>query len=132
MDEKLIKESNQPVQETVTVDLNSKETEIQTLVSRRVREMQDYRKSLKVEKRWKEADLEYEPSELEGEKSGRVKFETDQEVGLRTRMVPIEGTDEDWRSQNSDPTLLAKIQTALSIVIDQIPEVEFIALLKKH
>lgn len=132
MDEKLIKEANQTAQETITVDLSQKEKEIQILVARRVREMQDFRKTLKVEKRWKEADLEYEPSELEGEKSGRMRVETDDELGYRGRMVPIEGTEDEWRSKNSDPTLLAKIQTALSIVIDQIPEVEFVALLKRY
>lgn len=93
---------------------------VETFVSGRVEEMQDFRKQLKVEQMWREADLEYEPQEIEISKKKR--YETDDELGLRARLVPVGDSTQDWRSNNSDPTLLTKIQTAISIIIDNNPE----------
>lgn len=121
MDYKAIKESNN---EAVTIEkptLEGKHKETNDFVSRRVREMQDYRKSLKIEDKWREADSEYEPSDLDGAEK-RMHFEADEETGLRSRLVPIGDGTKEWRSRNSDPTLLTKIQTAISIIIDQNPE----------
>lgn len=103
---------------------------IQTYVNRRVYELKEHRKNLKVEEKWKEADNEYVPHEMEFSTQGK-RFETDQTEGYRTRLVPIgDGTD-NWRSNNSAPTLLQKIQTAISIIIDNNPEAMFLALQKK-
>jgi hypothetical protein len=123
--EKLKDQIEQPV-----VDLSAKETTVEDFVAGRVKEMQDFRKSLKIEEEWKEADVEFEPSDLDSREK-RTHFEADQETGLRSRLVPISDTDEDWRSRNSDPILASKIQTALSIIIDQNPEAKLTAYGKK-
>ncbi len=115
------------------VKLTDEEKTVWEFVSLRVKNMQDFRKSLKIEEKWKEADKEYIPSELNFQKpAGRRRFETDQDTGLRSRLVPIGDLSQDWRSNNSDPTLLAKIQTALSIIVDQNPEAYLKPTVKKY
>ena len=47
-------------------------------------------------------------------------------------MVPVGGDEQSWRSKNSDVMLLSKMQTALSIIIDNNPEAVLTALLKKY
>lgn len=100
-------------------------------INRRVGDMQDYRRGLGIEKRWKEADEEYIPHELDFGTT-RKRFETDQDTGLRSRMVPVGDITQQWRQASSAPTLLAKIQTAVSIIVDQQPEAELVPLLKKY
>jgi len=119
MDTKDLKDINEP-QLTPAIDMAVKERDVEAFVSKRVQEMQGYRKSLKIEERWKEADSEYVPEELT--LKTRKRFETDQDTGLRSRLVPIGDTSSNWRSNNSDPVLLNKIQSALSIIIDNNPE----------
>lgn len=100
-------------------------------IERRVEEMIDFRTSLGIEKKWKEADEEYVPHELDFGTT-RKRFETDQDTGLRSRMVPVGDAAQQWRSAASAPTLLAKIQVALSIIIDNQPEADLVPLLKKY
>lgn len=104
---------------------------LQTFVSKRRDQMQEYRRSLGIEKEWNEADIEYIPHELEFG-TPRKRFETDQDTGLRSRMVPIGDQSQNWRSNSSATTLLEKIQTAFSIVIDQNPEAMLTALSRKY
>jgi len=104
---------------------------LQTFVDKRRTQMQDFRTSLGIEKEWSEADIEYVPHELEFG-TPRKRFETDQDTGLRSRMVPIGDQSQNWRSNTSAPTLLVKIQTAFSIVIDQNPEAMLTALSRKY
>lgn len=99
-------------------------------VNKRIDEMKEFRKNLKLEEKWKEADKECEVGEIEFGESKR--FESDDELGLRTRFVSINDERDDWRSKTSDPTLLTKIHTALSILIDKNPESILIALTKKY
>lgn len=113
-------------------ETDEKKKSVEKYVVKRVQEMRDFKKELKVEEKWKEADKEYVPSELDFEKSGRKRFEQSDETGWRSKMVEVKDEGEDWRSQNSDPTLLSKIQTAISIIIDQNPEATLKPLLKKH
>ncbi len=133
MDYESIKKTNT---EVATIDANTvqdpKHAEISKFVTRRVKEMQDYRKSLKIEEKWREADAEYEPGDLDGGKGKSMHFESDDETGLRSRLVPVEGIEDEWRSRNSDPTLLAKIQTAISIIVDQNPEAMLTPATKKY
>src|SRR3990167_8357163 len=103
---------------------------VEAFVSKRAKEMQDFRKDSKVEDEWKEAEKEYMPHEVEFS-AGRKILEADQETGLRSRLVPVGDAKQNWRSKNADPTLLTKIQSALSIIIDQNPEAMLIALGKK-
>lgn len=100
-------------------------------VDERSDDMMTYRKGLGIEARWRETDEEYIPHELDFGTT-RKRFETDQDSGLRSRMVPVGDATQQWRQAASAPTLLAKIQTAVSIIIDQQPEAELTSLLKKY
>lgn len=100
-------------------------------VTKRSEDMIDYRQGLGIEKRWREADEEYIPHELDFGTT-RKRFETDQDTGLRSRMVPVGDVTQQWRQASSAPTLLSKIQTAISIIVDQQPEADLTALLKKY
>lgn len=125
-----IKDLETPVKvETYNPDADDKI--LQTFVQKRKDEMQDFRRSLGIEKEWKEADIEYVPHELEFG-TPRKRFETDQDTGLRSRMVPIGDQTQDWRQNSAAPTLLVKIQTAFSIMIDQNPEAMLTALQRKY
>lgn len=104
---------------------------VSAYLKKRIREMKDYRKSTGVEDDWKEADAEIVPSELKMSVKGK-RFEADQETGLRSKLVPIGDTSQQWRSQNSDPILLTKIHSALSIIIAQNPEGKGVPLSKQY
>lgn len=84
-----------------------------------------------IEEIWKSADNDYEPRELSKFGKGK-RFESDPETGLRSRPVPIGKDLQSWRNDNSEPTLLVKIQTALSIIIDKDPEAFLTAMRKKY
>jgi hypothetical protein len=104
---------------------------LQSYIDKRKDEMQNFRRSLGIEKEWREADIEYVPHELEFG-TPRKRFETDQDTGLRSRMVPIGDQTQQWRSNTASVTLLVKIQTAFSIMIDQNPEAMLTALARKY
>lgn len=110
---------------------NTVEKAVDKYVFKRMNEMVDFRQSLKIEAKWKQADEEYVPHELDFG-STRKRFETDQDTGLRSRQVPVGDSSQQWRQQSSSPTLLGKIQTAVSIIVDNQPEAELVALLKKY
>ena len=114
-----------------TYEPSSVERVATTYIKRRSGDMIDYRKGLGIEQKWREADEEYIPHELDFGTT-RKRFETDQDTGLRSRMVPVGDVTQQWRQASSAPTLLAKIQTAVSIICDQQPEAELVALLKKY
>lgn len=125
-------------------EVNSKETKkefqpsdtekvLSKFVDKRVQEMQDYRKSLKIEKMWKEADKEYIPSDLTDVMNNPRKiFEADQETGLRSRLIPVGQDEENWRNTGSDPMLLVKIMSAMAVIIDKNPEAVLTAMTKKY
>lgn len=115
----------------LTFEPNRDEKLISKYRKRRVNEMQDFRKNLGIEARWREADEEYIPHELDFGTT-RKRFETDQDTGLRSRMVPVGDASQQWRQASSAPTLLAKIQTAVGIIIDRQPEAQLVALVKKY
>lgn len=119
------------VKQPKTWEPTAVERTVKRYVGRRIREMIDFRQSLNIEPKWKQADEEYIPHELDYG-STRKRFETDQDTGLRSRMVPVGDSTQQWRQQSSAPTLLAKIQTALSIIIDSMPEATLVPLLKKY
>ncbi len=111
------------------------ELEIKEYLSTRIEELKDYRKQkLKgagrsIEEIWKEADEEYTPHEL-GVQSDRKRFESNDELGLRSRLVKI--GSENWQSNNASPDLYVKVNTALSILVGQNPEAVFIANKSKY
>ena len=129
----MVKKIKELVKEVEVLNYNptGDEKTLQTYVTKRRDEMQNFRRSLGIEKEWREADIEYVPHELEFG-TPRKRFETDQDTGLRSRMVPIGDQTQQWRSNGAAPTLLVKIQTAFSIVIDQNPEAMLTALVKKY
>lgn len=99
-------------------------------IKRRQYEMEEFRRGLGIEQKWQEADEEYIPHELDFGTT-RKRFETDQDTGLRSRMVPVGDVTQQWRQASSAPTLLVKIQTALGLLVDQMPEADLVPLLKK-
>ena len=113
-----------------TFEPSKDEKIIQTFLKKRVYEMQEYRRELKIEEKWKEADIEYVPREMDFSTNGK-RFETDQTDGYRSRLVPIGDNTQNWRSSNSAPTLLQKIQTAISLIVDNDPEAVFVPMKKK-
>ena len=84
----------------------------------------------------KEADAEYQPHSLRAgaAEKGGVMLVQDEIKGIRgSRIVNITGREgEEWRSDVSEPTLMVKIQTAISILVDQNPEAVFKALLDRY
>lgn len=118
-------------QEVETYNPSDEDKIIQAFLKNRVHELQEHRRELKIEDKWKEADAEYVPRELDFSAQGK-RFETDQEDGYRSRLVPIGDNSQNWRSSNAAPTLLQKIQTAISLIIDNNPELIFTGLQKKY
>jgi hypothetical protein len=116
---------------TKTFEADTTEKKVIAYLNRRIEDMIDYRRGLGVENRWREADEEYIPHELDFGTT-RKRFETDQDTGLRSRMVPVGDITQQWRQASSAPTLLAKIQTACSIIVSNQPEGRLTALLKKY
>lgn len=112
------------------INLTKVERLTKTYIKKRSEEMIDYRAGLGIEQKWQEADEEYIPHELDFGTT-RKRFETDQDSGLRSRMVPVGDATQQWRSAASAPTLLGKIQIALSLIIDQMPEADLVPLEKK-
>ena len=110
-------------------------TEVEKLtgkyVKKRSDEMMQYRAGLGIEQKWQEADEEYIPHELDFGTT-RKRFETDQDSGLRSRMVPVGDATQQWRQAASAPTLLGKMQIALSLLVDRMPEADLVALEKKY
>jgi len=89
-------------------------------VKERIEKLKNYRTQLKIEDEWKSADNEIIPRPLD-EDPRRV-MASDDELGLRSRMIDLTDETQEWRQTTSDPMLLVKIQTALSIIIDSVPE----------
>lgn len=78
-----------------------------------------------IEQIWLEADREYTPHTLNFG-NNRKRLESNEETGLRSKRVEI-GSDSAWQSDNASPDLYVKVNTAISILIDQNPEAVFIA-----
>lgn len=82
-----------------------------------------------------DADREYVPHSLSKKaKPGGVYLEMDELLGIRgSRIVPITGNEgNEWRSDISEPTLFVKVNTALSLLMQQNPEATFKATLDKY
>lgn len=118
---------------------DTEEYRIQQYLTKRVETLKKSKKNilngLDFEQIMQDADKEYQPKLLrEGRRQG-VMLIQDELTGLRgaSRIVPLGAdTGEEWRSNVSEPTLLVKIQTALSILVDRNPEAVFKAMSKKY
>lgn len=119
------------------------EKEVQDLLIKRIPVLKRARKSIlndgnggfDFDQLMKDADKEYVPHELKKKpKPGSVYLEMDETLGIRgARVVPITGNEDGaWRSDISEPTLFVKVNTALSILMQQNPEATFKAILDKY
>jgi len=118
-----------------TYNPKGKEKETQEFAAKRIDNLKKIRQNdlvgvgRNIEDVWNEIDSEYTPHEL-GE-DGRIRFEQNVDTGLRSRMVKV-GTDEEWQSNASSPDFYVKVNTALSILVDQNPEAVMIPTSRKY
>ena len=117
---------------------DTEEVKIQTYLKERIAVLKDTKKdilnNINFEDIMKEADREYQPEFLSQKEAKGVMLIQDEIQGKRgSRIIPISANEgEEWRSDLSEPTLLVKIQTALSILVDRNPEGVFKALTDKY
>lgn len=117
----------------VTYNPDKKEKDVLDHLKKRIPVLKDTKKkilnSIDYEQIMKDADVEYMPRNLKEKQEGgkNVMLIQDEIKGKRgSRIVPITGQEgSEWRSSVSEPTLLIKIQTAISILVDQNPEAVF-------
>ena len=122
-------------QEVKNFNLDDKEQELTIFLEKRIEVLkktkQDIGGGFNFEDLMVSADREYQPNSLIQKTTGNNKklvYLQDEETGLRgtSRIVDLgQLGGRSWRSNLSEPTLLVKIQTALSILIDQNPEATF-------
>jgi len=120
---------------------DQKERDILEYVKLRVSALKDTKKNVLGNVDFTEimrsADQEYQPQDLIDKALSSASkssiFVQDELTGLRgSRLVAGAPEGNDWRSTISEPTLYVKIQTALSILIDQNPTATFKAILEKY
>ncbi len=113
------------------------ELDVRNFLDRRIPVLKDTKKrilgTIDFEQIMKDADNEYQPAGLNEKSNKGIMLVQDEVKGLRgSRIVKIGDDTADWRSNVSEPTLFVKIQTALSILIDQNPEAIFKATLDRY
>lgn len=112
----------------------SKDKETLDFVIKRVERLKDYRQqklignSRSIEDIWKDADREYQPHELS--LSGSKTLVSD-DTNTTARYVDLNKGGA-WQSNQSSPDFYVKVNTALSILVDQNPEAVFIPSSKKY
>lgn len=120
-----------------------KELEVRELLDDRLPILKQARKSIlndgtggfDFDQLMKDADREYVPHNLKKKTTtSSVYLEADEILGIRgSRIVAITGKEgNEWRSDISEPTLFVKINTALSILMQQNPEATFKSILDKY
>ena len=113
-------------------DLSEQDRKDFVFVKSRIIELQESRKSqygTNIETIWTDADKDYIPHRLT-EKSSTRAVVTDESKGWRSSFMQL-GTEE-WRSDISQPNPYIKIQTAISILIDQNPSGVFMPVKKQY
>lgn len=117
---------------------NESEVELGEFLKKRVAVLYETKKDiiggLDFSEIMRAADREYQPDRFLETNRDTQKFLVEDELnGLRgSRLTTLPSTDgTNWRSNVSEPTLLVKLQTALSILIDQNPEGIFKATTEK-
>jgi hypothetical protein len=118
------------------------ELEVQEFLEKRVESLKNSRKNIldgfNFDEIMKDADREYVPHNLRKKSNNTNQndsfLETDETTGLRgSRVVNISGNADDaWRSDLSEPTLFVKVNTALSIIMQQNPQATFKAVMDKY
>ena len=121
-------------QEVKTFQADDKEAELVKFIEKRIETLKktktDILGGFDFEELMKAADKEYLPNNLIQKDTGKNNtiYIQDEETGLRgaSKIVNLDTMKSgNWRSNLSEPTLFVKIQTALSILIDQNPEATF-------
>lgn len=103
-------------------------------LSTRISDLKEFRSSKllnntkSIEDIWREADAEYQPHELT---SNVRKTLVSEEDGTAARFVKL-GQEEGWQSNQASPDFYVKVNTALSILVDQNPEAVFLPAGKKY
>lgn len=114
----------------ITIKLSEEESTALDFVKDRCEKMSSYFESLGLTEIWKEADEQYVPSK-DDNVPGRKIFAQDETTGKRSKLIPV-GDTNDWKTRTSEPTLLTKIQTVMSIIVDKNPKVNLKALNSKY
>lgn len=111
--------------------LSEKDRESFLFVKKRILELQEVRKDhygTNIDSLWSQADRDYIPHRLKTKTKRMVAV--DEDKGWRGQLVSL-GTS-DWQSDVSQSNPYVKIQTALSILIDQNPSGAFTATAKRY
>lgn len=111
--------------------LKPKQLEDLMFVEKRITALQEYRSShygVDLDAVWQEADKNYIPHRLKGK--GKRVIADDETKGWRGSVVELGSSD--WQSDISQSNPFVKIQTALSILIDQNPSGVFTPTSKKY
>lgn len=122
-------------------DPKGTELEIQEYLLDRVQKLKESREDIldgvNYDQIMYDADIEYHPNRLSRKTAkGSHVFATDDSLGLRgSRLVSpdvISSGSDSWQSDLSEPLLLVKIQTAMSILVDQHPTALFSPMSDKY
>lgn len=100
-------------------------------VIKRIGELQQTRKSHyghNLDQLWAEADRDYLPHRLNA--TGRKAIVVDEDKGWRSQTIKL--GDSNWQSDLSQANVFVKVQTAMSILVDQNPSGVFTPTTKKH
>ncbi|MCK9370407.1 hypothetical protein M0R04_10905 [Candidatus Dojkabacteria bacterium] len=110
--------------------LNKRELEDFKHAQKRIEQLKDNRKDhygVDLDDLWAEADRDYAPHRLNS--TGKRYVVTDEDKGWRGALVRLGSSD--WQSDIAQSNPFVKIQTALSILVDQNPSGVFTPVLKK-
>ena len=117
--------------ETKTYKADDKEIQLTRFLSKRIEVLkktkQDVLNGFNFEELMKKADKEYSPKDLlaTSNVSSLITVENEDSTSSANASivnVTAETDQANWRSSISEPTLLIKVQTAISILVDQNPE----------
>lgn len=100
-------------------------------VIKRIGELQQTRKShygTNLDQLWGEADRDYMPHRLNAK--GRTAIVVDEDKGWRSQTIKLGDTN--WQSDLSQANVFVKVQTAMSILVDQNPSGVFTPTTKKY
>jgi len=138
-----IKKLNEEIK-TKTYQAKDKESQLSTFLDKRIDILKQTKKDIlngfNFEELMKQADREYTPRNIYSKDNVSTLITVANEDGAGTSgvnssasIVDIGDYDKaNWRSTISEPTLLVKIQTALSILINQSPEATLKASCEKY
>lgn len=115
--------------------LPKQDLELFNFVKGRIDDLKAARKeeqyNIQIEKIWQDADQDYAPHRLK--RGGRrATVEYDEEKGWRSAPTTVKLGSSQWQSDVSQPNVFIKIQTALSILVDQNPSGVFTPASKKY